>query len=44
MVPREQYPEIAKQVIREYAALPPSLGQVDVETVFADEQGHYELT
>ena len=37
------YPEIIKRVIQEYAGFKPSLGEVEVETVFADAQGHYEL-
>jgi hypothetical protein len=37
------YGEIVKKVIRRYAELPPSYGDVVVETVFDDAQGHYEL-
>ena len=38
------YPEIVKRIIREYAAFKPSYGDVQVETIFDDAQGHYELT
>lgn len=37
------YAEILKQVIRTYAEIKPSYGEVLVETIFDDEQGHYEL-
>jgi hypothetical protein len=39
----EEYREIIKGVIREYAAFDPSTGDVEAETVFDDERGHYEL-
>ena len=32
-----------KNVINEYAAFRPSLGDVEVETIFDDQRGHYEL-
>ena len=32
-----------KRIICEYAALKPSYGTVDVETILDDENGHYEL-
>jgi hypothetical protein len=38
-----RYAEIVKRVIGDYAALPPSHGNITVETVFDDAQGHYEL-
>jgi len=37
------YADILKQVIRAYAAIKPSYGDVQVETIFDDAQGHYEL-
>lgn len=37
------YADILKQVIREYAAIKPSYGEIQVETIFDDAQGHYEL-
>jgi XisI protein len=37
------YPEIVKRVIREHATHQPSVGNVRVETIFDDAQGHYEL-
>jgi ketopantoate reductase len=37
------YAEIVKRIIREYAEIKPSLGDVEVETIFDDESGHYEL-
>ncbi|HZP83315.1 MAG TPA: XisI protein [Chthonomonadaceae bacterium] len=35
--------EIIKRILREYAALKPSYGDIESEVVFDDEQGHYEL-
>lgn len=43
MVPVERYPEIVKRIIGEYAVFEPSLGEVEVETIFDDARGHYEL-
>jgi hypothetical protein len=37
------YPEVVKKIISEYAALPPSNGEIDIETIFDDTKGHYEL-
>jgi hypothetical protein len=37
------YPEIVKQVIREHASCKPSVGDIQVEAIFDDAQGHYEL-
>ena len=37
------YPEIVKRILREYADLKPSYGDIAVETIFDDIQGHYEL-
>jgi hypothetical protein len=39
----DEYREIVKGLIREYAAFDPSRGEVEAETVFDDERGHYEL-
>lgn len=35
--------EIIKSLLREYAGHKPSVGDIDVELVFDDERGHYEL-
>src|ERR1041384_1722460 len=35
--------EVVKRIINEYAAFKPSLGDVEVETIFDDQRGHYEL-
>src|SRR5438046_2899209 len=43
MDPVAEYPEIIKRIIREYAAFDPSTGDVEAETIFDDERGHYEL-
>lgn len=43
MVPVTEYPDIVKRVIDEYAAFPPSHGEVEVETVYDEGKGHYEL-
>jgi hypothetical protein len=37
------YADVVKRILREYAAFKPSLGDVDVETIFDDDAGHYEL-
>lgn len=37
------YPEIVKRIIRDYAAIRPSYGDIQVEAIFDDAQGHYEL-
>lgn len=37
------YAEIVKRIIRKYAAIKPSHGDIDVETIFDDAQGHYEM-
>ncbi|MFO0756358.1 MAG: XisI protein [Byssovorax sp.] len=38
-----EYGEIVKQIIRAYGAHPPSVGDIRVEIVLDDTQGHYEL-
>lgn len=38
-----EYREIVKRIIREYAEFDPSTSDVEAETVFDDEHGHYEL-
>lgn len=43
MAPSHEYPAIVKRVIEAYAAFKPSYGTIDVETVFDDVRGHYEL-
>jgi hypothetical protein len=35
--------DIVKRIIREYAAIKPANGEIEVETVFDDEGGHYEM-
>lgn len=37
------YAELIKRVLREHAAIKPSYGDIDVEVVFDDAQGHYEV-
>lgn len=37
------YGEIVKAVIREYASAKPSVGEIRVEMVIDDAQGHYEI-
>ncbi|HSK03408.1 MAG TPA: XisI protein [Kofleriaceae bacterium] len=37
------YADILKRIIREYAEIKPSYGDVQVEAIFDDAQGHYEL-
>jgi hypothetical protein len=39
----EGYRKTIKRIIQEVAAYHPTYGDVEVETVFDDEHGHYEL-
>jgi len=34
---------VIKEFIMEYAALPPSYGEVEMEPMFDEERGHYQL-
>lgn len=43
MVPVSEYPELVKRFLREYASFKPSYGDVQVEAIFDDAQGHYEV-
>lgn len=38
-----QYREIIKRVISEYAQFKPAYGEVETETIFDEEKGHYEM-
>jgi ketopantoate reductase len=38
-----KYAEIVKRIISEYAAIKPAFGDIVIETIFDDEQGHYEM-
>lgn len=40
----EQYSAIVRSIIEAHAALKPSYGEVETETIFDDAKGHYELT
>lgn len=39
----DTYREAVKSILSQYAAVRPSYGEVEVELVFDDERGHYEL-
>jgi hypothetical protein len=39
----EQFRRAVTQVIREYAQYKPSIGEIEVETVFDEENDHYEM-
>jgi hypothetical protein len=43
MVPVTEYPDVVKRLLRGYADIKPSVGEIDVELVFDDERRHYEL-
>jgi hypothetical protein len=43
MDPVSTYPDLVKRVLREYASFKPSYGDVQVETIFDDAQGHFEV-
>ena len=34
---------LIKRILREYAEIKPAYGQVETETIFDDEKGHYEV-
>jgi hypothetical protein len=38
-----EFQELLKQILREHAGLKPSYGDIEVETIFDDAQGHYEV-
>jgi hypothetical protein len=39
-----EYRDIVKRLIRDYAGITPSPGDIQPEAVFDDERGHYELS
>lgn len=39
----ENYRNIIKRIIEEYAAFKPSYGEVEVETIFDEARDHYEM-
>lgn len=39
----ESYKDVVKRIVSRYATVKPSYGDVEVELVFDDERGHYEL-
>ncbi len=39
----EKYRQCIQEIIRRRAAIKPSLGEVDVETIFDTERDHYQL-
>ncbi len=43
MAPVDPYGAIVQRVLAEYAALKPSYGEIDVETIVDEAHGHYEL-
>lgn len=43
MVEVDSYADLIKRVLREHAALKPSYGDITVELIFDDAQGHYEI-
>ncbi len=40
---REEYKEIIKQLILDYATIKPAYGDIDREVIFDEERGHYQL-
>ena len=40
----EEYRRILVRILEEYAALKPSLGDIEVESVFDEVRDHYEIT
>jgi hypothetical protein len=43
MAVREEYRGLIKSILAEYAQHRPSGGEIEMETVFDDAQGHYQL-
>ncbi|MCI5123640.1 MAG: XisI protein [Candidatus Electrothrix sp. AR5] len=43
MAVREEYRGVIKSILAEYAQHRPSGGEIEMETVFDDTQGHYQL-
>ncbi len=43
LVTPAEYREIIKRIILEYAAIKPVYGEVEVETIFEERGGHYEM-
>jgi hypothetical protein len=39
----ESYAELIKRILREHAQIKPSYGDIAVEVIFDDAQGHYEI-
>jgi len=39
----ETYRKIVKQLLQDYAQCAPSRGEVEMETIFDESQGHYQL-
>lgn len=39
----DDYREIVKQLLRDYAQYPPSNGQIELETIFDESQDRYQL-
>jgi hypothetical protein len=35
--------DVVKRILREYAELKPSYGEIETETIFDDDLGHYEV-
>jgi len=44
MDPLSDYRQIVRRAIAEYAPFKPSYGDVEVEMIFDDSRGHYELS
>lgn len=40
---RNDYRTIVKELIRRYAAFPPSYGEIETETIFDEDNNHFEL-
>lgn len=40
---QEEYKELVKQLILDYAKIKPAYGDIEREVVFDEERGHYEL-
>ena len=38
-----EYRESIKQILQEYASYPPSVGDIDMQTIFDDKQNRYQL-
>jgi hypothetical protein len=40
----KKYRQIIKQIITQYAQIRPALAEIEIETIFDEQNDHYEIT